>query len=286
MKVKFKLSTKRIAHYIWKQIPNILTAGSIVGTAATAYYTYEGYKKAVNTILQNPDDPDKIAVLKAFVPAAASMAFGIGCSIGSNRVAHSRLVQSETNYRSLLADYKKYEAAVIGAIGAETNNRIQTSLAKPEPAQTEDLPEKTYIFYDPITRQHFESTLEAVMEAEADFNHRLARDAWATIEDYCNAFGLPKKFVDRHGNEIDAGRSDLGWDAGEMWDWQGDSWLEFWNERISAEGEPVWYYIHVGMCPSYDGVIDYDFPGADELYDEYGLAKTASPWMKGGKADV
>lgn len=278
MKVKFTL--KKTGRMIAKHMPDILVYGGTVGIGATAWLAFDA---GANYAGRGDDEltrKDVVDILKKPVITGAVSATMI---LTGNRMHRLRYKRLGNAYNKLASDYRALEAATIGAFGMEGRKKILEEQAKQRdiPRRSIPLEDNQFEFYDSVTSQTFISTLTDVYDAQADIASILSHEFYLSLKDYCNIFGIPHRYRNANKEWVEC-IDDLGWDSSELYEYMECSIPRFFNQRMEEPDGYVWYHMSVDIPPTVDGVLNGTEPPAIVgCYDEYGIAKTASPWMNG-----
>lgn len=260
------MKIKKLSNQLWRFLnrnsQHFLTAGGVLGLGITVYLAVDAADKWRKKAAEyaNSEDfvdchPETGGIVKEaaviFAKPAISAVVTVGCIVGSDVLNTKKLRASNIAYNKLSANFSEYRAAVIGALGAGANKKAleYASEKSKKEIQTEPPMEPgQYHFYDTFSRNDFVSTLADVIEAQYNLNHDFAENGYVSANDYYRYLGAP--LIER-GDE-------LGWDIGELVDYWGTYWIDFWNEEHVEEDGTKWYSIHMGQIPTIDGVIDAD----------------------------
>ena len=204
---------KVVVYNAGKYAPEILTGASLIGLAATSFFSAVGYGKAKEAMKSDEGDrlDRTIETAKAFAPAAASGLFTAGCIISAQRINHARLVATATALAASqisLKDLKdeakkvlgehKYEKVVADAKAKELERHPYDSRLNPQVIGAG--PTRCF---DAITGRYFWADISDVKKSEAWINASLYHTGYVSLNEFYYNLGLdPLKIGD-----------DLGWNA-------------------------------------------------------------------------
>lgn len=290
--MKMKAVLKKTGRKLYKYAPDILTYSGAVGVGMTAWLSFDAGAEYAQRKSCGGDEnaltrKDVVDILKKPVISGVASATLI---LTGNRMHRIRYQKLGSAYNKLAMDYHALEAATIGAFGMEGRKKVLEEQAKVEaiPRRSIPLEDDQFEFYDSVTKQTFVSTLKDVYDAQADISKILASStAYLSLRDYCDIFGLPHRYKNCNGEWVET-IADLGWDASEMYAYCECGILSFDNERMVEDDGYIWYYMSVDdIPPTIDGLLPSEGPlPIKNCYDEYGLAKTSTAWMEGGKPNA
>lgn len=239
-KMEIRKAVFSAARALNRSLPDILTVGAVIGTAATVFFTGKAAIKADRLISETGEKDRTKELIKICWPAAISAAATLACIIGANRICRRRTAALKTAYRALEANYGDLKMAALGAAGAKAE-AAGKRMAGEHDAQREDK-EKTFIFYDRYSRRSIEASCEDVVTAEYMVNRLFALRGYATLNDFYEFLKMPK---------WEAG-DQLGWSFDDGLNW-GYEWIDFTNLRHEDEDGRIWYSIEMLFEPTIEG---------------------------------
>lgn len=249
------INTAKLSSAITKAIPHIFTGAGILWFGISAMTAFNTGAKMTKEIAQsddfeNPPSSSVKEVIKEVLPVVGSFAIGAACVIMSDACSTRIIRASNIAYNNLAKNYQEYKAAVVGALGVEANKLAMKTAADDHKPEIDEppMPPGTFHFYDEYSRNDFVAELADVLFAEYEINRKLQSEGIVTVNDFYNMLNLP--LLD-HGYERQ-------WDAGELMDFIGYPWIEFYNVEHVEEDGSKWYSIHMLQYPTVDGLIDWD----------------------------
>lgn len=198
----------------------ILTIISLVGLAATTYFTVKATKKVQKKLAQLNEEKaeeeiTKKDIVKTILPdSAPAIASGIittAAIIGSN-------VENKKAYNALAAttalvtsQFKEYRNVLIEKEGKEKDEEIRTECVHRNAEVCNfnpDVPDKKMIFKEPILGYEFEAYERDVIEAEYHLNRNYIFGGFSTLYDFYKFLNIEFK------NDKDQQKAmELGWDV-------------------------------------------------------------------------
>jgi len=206
---------KNLGKSVDKHSPELLIAAGVVGFVTTVVLTakvtpkviknVEDKKKELGVEKLKPVDTVK-ATWKEVTPVAICGAASIACVIGSNRVSSGRTAALATAYKLSETAMTHYKDAVIETVGEKKEAIIRNKAAKKEAAEKPISEPDIYNtgkgmtrFYDPYGGRRFYASTEFMRRAELEFNKKLFRDDFQSLNDFYFDIGLPATIL---GNEV------------------------------------------------------------------------------------
>lgn len=207
--------------------PGILTGLGVAGTVTTAVLAGKGaYSAALLISEHNHEDdihdfymPPKEKfqlVWKEFIPAVAVGTVTIAAIIGANQIGARRAAAFAAAFKlseQLSDDYKK---KVLETLGVQKEEKLRSELASDKieknPPNTNLLivAGSNVLFYDEWSGRYFHNTMEAVMKAVNEINHKVNNYFCASLSDFYEAIGLTAT----------TGSDAIGWNSDELLDVQ------------------------------------------------------------------
>lgn len=257
-----KLCTKSLLR-LKHGAPTILTVIGAVGVVATVVTAVRATPKALKLLDEAKEEKGeeltKLEVVKvagpAYIPSVAIGASTIACMFGAN-VLNKRQQAAVTSVY-VLADttYKEYRGKLKELFGEEADTQIRDAIAKdkcdyqgvyaPGCRELPDSGGDTFLFYEEYRGTYFESTVEAVQNAEYHFNRNLTMRGYATLNEFYEFLGLEK---------TEEGET-LGWSTFQMADNYDSSWLDFDHRLTTVSDDGLECYVISMVIPP---CIDYE----------------------------
>lgn len=251
---------------VWKAKPfikkngsAILTGVSVVGVVSTTVAVAKGTTKASLLLAEaEAEKGSELTRTEKFVNAAPAyipaMLIGTAtiASIFGIHVLNKRQQASLTAAYALLnTTYKEYRAKVVDILGEGADEKILNEVAKDKyneekVVSAKDRNEETCLFFDEYRGQYFESTLEAVKDAEYHMNRKLALQDYVELNDFYILINLP---------ETEFGAT-TGWSSWHSFEMYGYSWIEIRCIEDELEDGTKFYRIAWVISPEID-YLDY-----------------------------
>lgn len=221
--------------FLKRNSSTILTCVGAVGVIATSVLAVKATPKALELLKEAKEEKeDKLTMLEiiqvagpAYIPAIVTGAATITCIFGANILNKRQQASLMSAYALLDESYKKYQSKVKEIYGEDAEKRIREEIMKGEYVKKgEPIDEEKRLFFDFYSMQFFESTMENVLNAEQWFNRTLASNGYASLNEFYDALGLPRK---EYGFKV-------GWSAETDMTFHGYSWIDFEHEKVELEG--------------------------------------------------
>lgn len=202
---------KRLAHksavYLKHNSSTILTIAGAVGVIATAVSAATATPKAIELVKmakeEKGEDLTKVETVivagPAYIPSALLGASTIFCLFGANVLNKRQQASMVSAYALANRSYKDYRSKVKELLGNETDVRIMDAIVKdkcdyqgvyaPGYGSLEGNGE-TRLFYDEWGERYFESTIEAVQNAEYHLNRNLSLRGYVDMNEFYRFLGL------------------------------------------------------------------------------------------------
>jgi len=212
---------KKASTLVTDNATNILTGLGITGVVTTAYFTGKASFKAAEVIREieeaevegNPKVEttfDKVKLVWPFYIPAASVGVTTVTSIFlANRVASKKMtalaVASGISERAL----QEYKAKVIQKFGENKETQIRDEIAQDRinmnpPGGVVIIDSGNVLCYDVWTGRYFESSMEAIRQAENRVNADIINHNYASLSQFYDEIGLdPTPYSDVVGWRID-----------------------------------------------------------------------------------
>lgn len=175
-----------------------------------------------------------IAVTPVYFPAAALGITSLACIFGANVLNRKQQASLASAYALASTTYKEYRNKNIELFGEEADEKIRTEIAIEKRKELDvytpgispiDTKGDTVLFYDDYHKRYFESTMEAIINAEYHFNRNFAMREYATLDEFYGFLGLESK----KGDDI------LGWSKWELYEEYEASFIDFNHRHVELE---------------------------------------------------
>ena len=236
--------------YLKYHSSTILTCIGAVGVVATAVLAVKATPKAIKLLEEAEDEKGeeltKLEVIKiacpTYIPSVAVCASTMVCIFGANALNKRQQAALISAYALADNTYKEYRSKVKQLLGEETDNRIQDAIAMDHREDIDvfvpgygslDVSGETRLFYESHRKRYFESTIEAVQNAEYHFNRNFAMRGYATLNELYEFLGLPKT---EEGDIV-------GWDCSRLVEEYEHCWIDFDHRftTIAEDGLECWF---------------------------------------------
>lgn len=244
------------ALYLKKHSSTILTcigAIGVVGTAVTAVRaTPEAVRLIEQTEYEKGEELTKLEIVKlvgpAYIPSILIGASTITCIFGANALNKRQQAALVSAYALVDNSYKEYRAKVKELFGEEADIKVREAIAKDHcedklvycpgcnPINTNG---ERHLFYEEYRGKYFESTMEAVINAEYHFNRNFAMRGYANLNEFYEFLGLSET------KEGDV----LGWNSWELMEGGLSSWIDFDHHKTELEDGIECYMISMPIPP-------------------------------------
>lgn len=242
--------------YVNNNSSTILTVIGAIGVVATAVMAVKATPKALQLIEEATDEKGeeltKLEVVKnagpAYIPTIVMGASTIGCIFGANVLNKKHQAAIASAYALADNAYKEYRKKVTELYGEETDRKIRDAIILDHRKDIEvytpgygpiDTSGETRLFYDETSQRYFESTMEAVINAEYHFNRNYAMRGFAYLNEFYEFLGL---------EETEAGNA-LGWECMRLLEDYEASWVDFAHRRVPLEDGLECYVIETPIPP-------------------------------------
>lgn len=235
---------RRTKLFVSRNGSTILTCIGGVGLVATAVLTAKATPKAMTRVENAREEKGEeltkletaIAAAPAYIPPIITGIATLTCMFGANALNKRQQASLVSAHALLDNSYKEYKKKVEELYGEESNQKIQSEIAKDKYEESGFEPEDGLkLFYDDFSGRYFESTMEKVLQAEYNLNRDLNMQCYATLNDFYDYLGLIP---------IDGG-DELGWNADMNAEYYWQSWVDFAHlKTVMDDGLEV---IHITM---------------------------------------
>ena len=207
----------------------ILTCVGAVGVVATTVMAVKATPKALELLREAEEEKgveltkvEKVVVAgPAYVPAFVVGASTIACIFGANILNKRQQAALMSAYAVLNSSFNEYKGKLKELYGEEADLQIREAIAKDHYDESIEVGDNKQLFYDSLSQRYFESTIEAVQQAEYRLNHDLNAFSEVTANQWYELLGLEPTLE----GEI------LGWSAGLCFECYYKSWVDFTHHK-------------------------------------------------------
>jgi len=213
-------SYKDLARALNKNSPTILTGLGVAGLITTVIFAIKATPKALEIIEREKEfrydeygdgsiEPSEIVVLtwQCYIPSLVMGAATIGCIIGANHIHLRRNAALASLFSITETTLREYQAQVRETIGEKKEEMIRGEIAQKHldetPANQQNViitGKGDYLCFDEFSKRYFRSDIEKIRQAINEFNYRLIRSQWLSINEFYDLIGLePIELGDEHG---------------------------------------------------------------------------------------
>lgn len=254
----------QVKTFFKKNGPTILTCLSIAGTISTTVLAVKATPKAIKLLDDKKTEKgSKLTVLETietaapmYIPSAITGMATIGCILGVNALNRRQQASMMSAYALVENTFKDYRKKIRESYGQETDQKIMDEVISEKADKmyfssnsifsSNDLPEDEescmHTFYDNFSGRYFESTFQAVRNAEYHLNRNFIFGGYADITEWYHFLGLP--------NTIDDGY--IGWSADEFLEGGLYPWIDFDHCKVTLEDGMECYVISFVFGPDCD----------------------------------
>lgn len=223
---------RKFIHRVKRNAGTITAILAIVGVCYTAYRGIKDGMKLDDTIKN-----DKAFQMKSTSEKATTVLSTCYPTIISAAVTSALILTSDQKHRKVEAGLAGVAASAVRGIN---ENKIQQDVLESEYG-------KKVTFYEPFSKQFFESTFADVSNAEYELNRLFILRGDATMEDFLTILGISQvKNANQYGWGDYIGEVKYGY-----------KWVDF-NHRKKEENGKVYYEINYPFYPSEDYLGDED----------------------------
>lgn len=228
--------------FLRRNSSTILTCVGAVGVVATTVMAVKATPKALELIdkaeAEKGEKLTKWETVKVagptYIPTAITGAATIACIFGSNVINKRQQASLMSAYALLDNSYKEYKKKVDELYGEDAGKQVRAEIAKDKYAGDEIVDEnEKELFYDFYSSRFFNSTKEAVLQAEYETNRALMVDGAVGLNEYYELLGLEPR----------PEYAEIGWSSGQMFDMYWHPWIEFDHEEGIIDDDTLEYTI-------------------------------------------
>lgn len=246
--------------FLRKNSSTILTCVGAIGVIGTAILAAQAAPKAIKLMEEareeKGEDLTTLEVVKsagpAYIPTVVVGASTLACIFGANVLNRRQQAALTSAYALIDNAYKEYRNKVKEMLGEDTDRRIRDAIARDKLEEREDIDVYTpgygsidtsgeiRLFYEEHKGKYFESTMEAVINAEYHFNRNFAMRGYAYLNEFYEFLGLPK---------TEAGEA-IGWTWELLTEAYDSVWIDFDHRRVELEDGLECYIIETPIPPA------------------------------------
>ena len=243
--------------FLRRNSSTILTGIGAIGVVATTVTAVKATPKALTLIKKAEEEKgEELTKVETFriaapvyIPTIISGAATIACIFGSHVLNKRQQATLMSAYALLDNSYKEYKKKVDELYGEDAGKLVREEIAKDK--YTGDnllLEDDKELFYDFYSGRYFETTKEAVLEAEYELNRLLAVNGCVCLNEFYKLLGLKT----RPEYEL------VGWSVAQIYEMYWHSWIEFHHEDIVIDDDSDSYeglnctIIHMPLEPFID----------------------------------
>lgn len=221
--------------YLKRNSSTILTCIGAVGVIATAVAAAKATPKALKRLEQAEENKGEkltkaetvLVATPSYIPSVVMGVSTIACIFGANVLNKRQQAAIASAYALIDRTYKDYRNKVKELYGEETDNQIRDAIAvdkikeidvyTPGCGSLDIYSGEKRLFYEEHYGGYFESTIEAVQNAEYHFNRNFALRGFANLNEFYEFLGL---------EPTEEGGS-LGWSAWQLQESGLVPWVDF-----------------------------------------------------------
>lgn len=191
-----------LSHFVKQNAPAILTSLGVTGLVGTAVLAVKAGKDAQQHLSEQPAGlsfKEEIAeTWRFYIPVVITGGVAIACIVGAQSLNSKRqlaLVGLYTISEGALAEYKE---GALEVLGPKKEGEIREKVAKR--AIESNNPSKEFLLANPneqlfletMTGRYFNSSVEALRQAQNDINEQILADDYALLNDWYERIGLDR----------------------------------------------------------------------------------------------
>lgn len=218
--------------FLTRNAPTILTFVGSAGVIATGVLVALATPKAIDKVNKAEEEKGEEltkfetvkVVAPVYAPAVITGAATITCMFGANVLNKRKQASLISAYALLDNSYKEYRAKVKDIYGEEADTNVKREIAK-DVYELSPVSTDKQLFFDFLSMQYFESTMEEVLKAEYEINKRMSQEYYVSVNDFYHLLNIPPGVFDY----------ELGWSIEAGGAWYGYSWIDFKHENVTLE---------------------------------------------------
>ena len=232
----------------------ILTCMGGAGAVATTVMAVKATPKALQLIedakQEKGEKLTKMEVVlvtgKVYMPAVIVGVGTLACIFGANTLNKRTQASLMSAYALLDSSFKEYKGKLTELYGTEADEKIKEELVKDDLKDSEmSFEGDKRLFYDELSREYFEATMEQVKDAEYNINRQIHLNGGATLNEFYNFLGIgPRDFAE-----------ELGWSQAILSEMYWTEWLDFNHHNVTMDDGLECCIISTPQAP----VVDYDY---------------------------
>lgn len=188
----------KMEYFIKKHSPMILTVIGASGVVATSVLAVKATPKAEKLLAEAKEEKgEDLTVLetvqvawKPYIPAAVAGISTIFCIFGANHLNSKIQASLISAYTLLDTSYKEYRNKVNELYGEDADINVKNEIVKSKYDEDIIAEEDKELFFEPISMQFFESTMDEVLTAESMFMEKYESLGCASVNDYLKLLNL------------------------------------------------------------------------------------------------
>lgn len=245
----------KAAKFLTRNSSTILTCIGAAGVVATTVTAVKATPKALAILDEAKQKKgSELTAIEAvrtvgpmYIPSALIGISTIACIFGANTLNKRQQASLMSAYALLDTSYRDYKKKVRELYGDDMSMHIRKEIAKDRYIDSDATPEDGEIlFYDELTEQYFNATMERVRYAEYTINRALAKSDYVCLNEWCDALGI---------DHVSGGR-DLIWHADQIRDICSYVWIEFYHDKFVLDDGLEGYIISMSIGPTIDYIDD------------------------------
>lgn len=186
-------------YFLRKHSSTILTVAGATGVVVTSVLAVKATPKALLLLeeakKEKGDELTPVEVVKTawkpYIPTFLVGTSTIACIFGINYLSIKNQASLMSAYALLDSSYKEYQNKVKELHGEEADINVKHEMAKAKLDDALIVEEGKMMFFDYYSMNWFESTMESVLLAEAEFLKILEDRGYACINEYYDILALP-----------------------------------------------------------------------------------------------
>lgn len=243
--------------FVKKHAATILTCVGTAGVVATAITSAKATPLAIELLDEAKAEKgadltktEKFLVAgPAYIPATVIGVSTIACILGAHVLNKCQQAALASAYALLNSTYNEYREKVVELLGEEADIEIKNEIAKDKydeakvvKTNVEPEPNDICLFFEEFRGQYFETTLQAVKDAEYQLNRKLALHDYAELNDFYKFMQLPPT---EYG-------AVFGWSTWASGEFYGYEWIEFHHIKDILPDGTEYYRIEMPFPPTED----------------------------------
>lgn len=192
-----KIDLDKVARYLKKSTPAILSGVASVGVVVTAVLASKASFKAADILRQQKkaSKKDKLkATIPLYLPTAIVGGITIGCIIASEQINAANLAAAAAAYKLLQDGLTRYRDRNILINGESCDKTIRSDISKDVFIATEQLAEDTgrgeMYFVEELTGRIFKSSMDDVSYAEEQMQKLFEERCYVSLNDFYTLLGI------------------------------------------------------------------------------------------------